>query len=599
MHIANAGRQRVADTLEVEATESVAKVLANSLWGLSRLGHCPTPALLSRLEGLFANYLTRLLEGPADWQPPHYPQDVGNIFVSLVKLEHQFAPGTAPVLQSVLLRSLPSFPESTLVMTLWALSKVPGAPTPEFAAAMYSHLEEGIATLNPGTLSHLLSIYSSSGHPPSDSFLAAIMEAIDSKLSTYRDLDLVIVLHALASMDRKPPPALAKRLKEALLTHLGSRRGLEDQHLAMALWALTRLLDFRLAVDGRLDWELLEGCDSALVRLLQKQRIASSCLSVCVWSLARLDFNPSRKLLALSATAMRRFLRHGDVKPQSLGQFMWALSSLRWYDPELQDMVGSLLEKQLGASPGGCGTGDGGGSNGGNHGLDDIRQYNQLLMSFATFGHHSPVLGRLVEALAEHVEERWLASESPESVNQAVTNCLWAMALLDMLDAPVTDRLIEVLGACQAGVPSLNRLLPQLYHVPPHQQAQAKEAWRGNCLVTVTSEFQESIFRVLSQLVPDVKMEDMSEGGMFMIDMAFRDAAGKRVAVEADGPRHFTNSVPVRTLRAYELRNDMLRAEGYIVVNIPFYDWHLKFETEQEQLVYLRQLMADHGVTLP
>lgn len=87
------------------------------------------------------------------------------------------------------------------------------------------------------------------------------------------------------------------------------------------------------AVDGRLDWELLEGCDSALVRLLQKQRIASSCLSVCVWSLARLDFNPSRKLLALSATAMRRFLRHGDVKPQSLGQFMWALSSLRWYDP--------------------------------------------------------------------------------------------------------------------------------------------------------------------------------------------------------------------------------------------------------------------------
>lgn len=66
--------QRVADTLEVEATESVAKVLANSLWGLSRLGHCPTPALLSRLEGLFANYLTRLLEGPADWQPPHYPQ---------------------------------------------------------------------------------------------------------------------------------------------------------------------------------------------------------------------------------------------------------------------------------------------------------------------------------------------------------------------------------------------------------------------------------------------------------------------------------------------------------------------------------------------
>jgi hypothetical protein len=43
---------------------------------------------------------------------------------------------------------------------------------------------------------------------------------------------------------------------------------------------------------------------------------------------------------------------------------------------------------------------------------------------------------------------------------------------------------------------------------------------------------QVNIFRALAKICPDAKMEDTAKGGHFSIDMTFRDARGRLVAVE-------------------------------------------------------------------
>jgi hypothetical protein len=65
------------------------------------------------------------------------------------------------------------------------------------------------------------------------------------------------------------------------------------------------------------------------------------------------------------------------------------------------------------------------------------RQYNQLLVSFAQFGHRAAVLVPLVEDMLERMETEWLASESEGTTCQVLVNCLWALAMLQLLDEPV------------------------------------------------------------------------------------------------------------------------------------------------------------------
>jgi hypothetical protein len=62
---------------------------------------------------------------------------------------------------------------------------------------------------------------------------------------------------------------------------------------------------------------------------------------------------------------------------------------------------------------------------------------------------------------------------------------------------------------------------------------------------------------------------------------------------------HFTTSTPHRPLHAYGIRNDLLRLDGYIVVNVPYFDWYYKLQGDEElQVAYLRKALAENGVEL-
>jgi hypothetical protein len=67
-------------------------------------------------------------------------------------------------------------------------------------------------------------------------------------------------------------------------------------------------------------------------------------------------------------------------------------------------------------------------------------------------------------------------------------------------------------------------------------------------------------------------MERLTSDLLFSVDMVVH-LGGQRVAVEANGPVHYTSSEPRRLLGNKGLRDWFLQKRGYKVLNIPWWSW--------------------------
>jgi hypothetical protein len=67
--------------------------------------------------------------------------------------------------------------------------------------------------------------------------------------------------------------------------------------------------------------------------------------------------------------------------------------------------------------------------------------------------------------------------------------------------------------------------------------------------------------------------ELITDDGFFSIDIAFIRPDGTKVAVEVDGPTHFTINNPKRMNGSTVLRNRFLEARGWRVVSVPVEAW--------------------------
>ncbi len=65
--------------------------------------------------------------------------------------------------------------------------------------------------------------------------------------------------------------------------------------------------------------------------------------------------------------------------------------------------------------------------------------------------------------------------------------------------------------------------------------------------------------------------EYLTEGGLFSVDIAILGSS-KKVAIEVDGPAHFTSNT-LEPMGPSLLRLRLLRALGWHVVSVPFYEW--------------------------
>jgi hypothetical protein len=60
-------------------------------------------------------------------------------------------------------------------------------------------------------------------------------------------------------------------------------------------------------------------------------------------------------------------------------------------------------------------------------------------------------------------------------------------------------------------------------------------------------------------------------------------AAARRVAVEVDGPAHFTNSLPHSLLGSSLAKQRCLQARGWAVLSVPYYTWSELAQQQQQQ----------------
>eukprot|EP01023_Acetabularia_acetabulum_P003397 TRINITY_DN11427_c0_g1_i5.p2 TRINITY_DN11427_c0_g1~~TRINITY_DN11427_c0_g1_i5.p2 ORF type:complete len:164 (-),score=25.09 TRINITY_DN11427_c0_g1_i5:46-537(-) len=104
------------------------------------------------------------------------------------------------------------------------------------------------------------------------------------------------------------------------------------------------------------------------------------------------------------------------------------------------------------------------------------------------------------------------------------------------------------------------------------------------------SLFQQNVFQVLNEMEMEPNMQSEIVSGLIRADIVvnFSDC---QFAVEVDGPWHFTKNKPHFPLGQTLIRNRLLRYLGYIVLNVPFYEWPQN--NGQQQMEYLMMKMQE------
>ena len=93
-------------------------------------------------------------------------------------------------------------------------------------------------------------------------------------------------------------------------------------------------------------------------------------------------------------------------------------------------------------------------------------------------------------------------------------------------------------------------------------------------------------------------MEAKTADRLFSVDMSV-SWRGIAVAVEVNGPSHFSASAPQRHLGSKSLRDGFVQARNFVVLNVAYYDWQATCVTPQAAHAYLwrglERLVADRG----
>ena len=128
----------------------------------------------------------------------------------------------------------------------------------------------------------------------------------------------------------------------------------------------------------------------------------------------------------------------------------------------------------------------------------------------------------------------------------------------------------------------------------PEGASRATTAWRSQAEETQVSRLQRDVSHALfSGLGVPHTLEKRLPGGLASVDIAIEPPGegALKIAVEADGPRHFLRNRQRQPRGGTLLRNRLLAALGWHVVVIPYYDWEAAGGFD-ERVTYLRVALA-------
>lgn len=99
--------------------------------------------------------------------------------------------------------------------------------------------------------------------------------------------------------------------------------------------------------------------------------------------------------------------------------------------------------------------------------------------------------------------------------------------------------------------------------------------------------------RTLSAMGVSHVNEKLTDDNLFSVDIALE---GEHIAVEADGPFHFTINT-LRPLGEMYVRKRLLEVRGWTVVSVPFFAWQGLSEEEKKR--YLLRLLTQAKAGVP
>ena len=516
---------------------------------------------------------------------------------------------------------LDEFKPQQLSNLLWAFAKS-SSDAPQLFEAVYAHLQSHRGLLdefNPQNFSNLLWAYATAQAKAPKLFEAvyAHLQANPGLLGDFTPQGFSNLLWAYATAGEKAP-----KLFEAVYAHLqanpGLLKGFQPQGFSMLLWAY--------ATDEEKAPKLFEAVDAHLQANpgLLKGFDAQS-FSMLLWAYATAGENAPKLFEAVDAhlQADPGLLR--DFTPQGFSNLLWAYATAEEKATKLFDAMDAHLE----ANPGlldrfkpqefsmllwayaqqGHGA----------HGLFDLiskhiaqrldefnpQSLSMVLRAYAVLYH--PFDDNVIQGALQRAMD-----EPSEFTPQDLANIMNAAVVFEKLDAETLKVLVSAMASTElqeeeycsvfqsclgVQLTSPDSSPESLLSGPMHDSA--KSLWQEQAKDVRQSALQNNVLEVLrDQMGLTCHPEWMTPDGLFSVDIMVELLASNsvdedtddkrnsisgieagnggqptRVAVEVDGPTHFTSTRPFKALGSTRLRRRLLEARVDRVVSVPFYDW--------------------------
>ena len=566
----------------------------------------------NRLKGVVSQHLERhITEMISDY-------DAFSLALCAHKLAKMRVGGksTFRAIEKEALVKLRFFKPQGLTMLLWAYATAE-EKAPKLFGAVEAHLQanpELLDRFNPQDFSMLLWAYATAEQRAPKLFRAVYAHLCNNPglLGDFTPQDFSMLLWAYASAGEKAP-----KLFEAVDAHLQASPGLlkklNPQDFSMLLWAYATAEEKAPKLSEAVDAHLQ--ADPGLLKQFSPQGFSN-----LLWAYATAEQRAPklfREVYAHLCNINPGLL--GDFTPQGFSMLLWAYATAGEKAPKLFEAVDAhlcnnprLLKKF------------------------NPQDFSMLLWAYAQQGHaahglyvliskhmvlrldefsprHLSMAVRAYAVLYHPLDDIVIQGALRRAVGdpnaftpQALANIMNAAAVFEKLEAHTLKALASAMNSMDLQEEDYSSVFQSCLGVqltspdsspesllPSPMHDSAKQVWQERAKDVRQSDLQMNVLEVLrDQMGLECHPEWMTPDGLFSVDIMVELPApsnvdedtednrnsssggqGSRVAVEVDGPTHFTSTRPFKALGSTRLRRRLLEARVDRVVSVPFYDW--------------------------
>jgi hypothetical protein len=521
---------------EQQQVQCEARQLANIIWSCGRLSLPNTAELLLPVFVLDSNLQQATT------------QSLANVLWSAATLKLQLPPHQGQLLVQRSTAAVQHAKPQEVSITLWALATMQQQVPQQKLQQLVQRFLEVLLQANPQNVSNTLWALATMQQQVPQQQLQQMLRRILGVLPLAKPQDVSNTLWALATMQQQVAP---QRLQQMLQRFQEVMLQAKPQEVSNTLWALATM-------QQQVPQQQLQQLVQRVLEVLPLAKPQD--VSNTLWACGKLQHVPQQLLSALEQPQqLQAVLAAAD--PQAVANMAWACAQLG-YKGKL--LPAALLQRAVQL-------------------LHKSRRPYSTTHNFTAQGlcnlcwsvavldiqQSKPQLFQLAAA----VDQQWdtTVAEDKQQLYQAQ---LWLL-----------DSQLPAAGQGLSGVLSQQQL--------EQCRANWEQAVAASAQQRVT-DLQQSVFVAVQRLPAGTWQQTPESGkltadGAFSIDIAATAAGGAKVAIEVDGPTHFTQ--PGRMPDGgTQFRDRALAARGYVVISIPYWEWGALRDTTRKQQYLLTQL---------